>query len=108
MPLRQRAQQRQRNAMLAAQGDQMAHRFGLRLDRRQAALDIAQRESEIADVGQAHARRFDPMLRMVAIRQHPAGAADRRRTFACAGAVGGADIHRNAGDHIIGVPIGAR
>ena len=92
--------------MLAAQGDQMTKRFGLGLDRRQAALDVPKRQAEIADVGKAHARRLHPVLRMVPIRQHPARPADRGGAFAGAGAVGGADIHRNAGHHIVGVPIG--
>ena len=36
---------------------------------------------------------------MRAVHQHAAGAADRLRTFARAGAVGGADVERDAGDH---------
>ena len=40
--LRQRAQQRQGDAVFAAQGDQVGDRCGLRLDRRQASLDVAQ------------------------------------------------------------------
>ena len=68
---------------------------------------VVEREGEVTDVGQAHASRLDPMLGVIAIRQHPAGAADRRRTVACAGSVGGADIHRDAGNDKIGLPVGA-
>ena len=53
---------------------------------------------EIADIGEVQRRRIDPELRMRAIGQHAAGAPDRVRSVARAGAVGGADIERHAGD----------
>ena len=106
-PRRQRAQQRQGDAMLAAQRQQMLDARRLLLDALQAGRDVAERDGEIADVGKVERCRLDPELRMVAVGQHAAGAADRLRPVARAGAVGRADVQRNAGDDIVGVAIGA-
>ena len=108
MPLRQSAQQRQGDAVLAAQREQMLDARGLLLDQAQAGRDVAEGDCEIADVGEVECRRLDPELRMVAIGQHAAGAADRLRPVTRAGAVGGADIQRDAGDDVVGITIRAR
>ena len=54
--------------------------------------------AEVADVREVEFGRIDPERGMGAIDQHAAGAADRRRTVARAGSIGGADIERHARD----------
>ncbi len=94
----QRPQQRQRDAVIAAERDQVRDRTGLLLDPRQAAEEIAERDGEIADVGHRQGGGIDPVLRMRPIGQHSARLPDRRRPEAGAAAIGGAEIERNAGD----------
>ena len=55
MPFRQRAKERQRDAMIAAKRDEVFDRGGLLLDRRQALGDVAERDREVADIRQADA-----------------------------------------------------
>ena len=98
VPLRECAQQRQRDAVIAAERDEMRDTGRLLLDQRQALGDIAERNGEIANIGERQRRRIDPMHRMIAIDQHAACLSDRRRTEARAGAIGGAEIEGNAGD----------
>ncbi len=105
---RQRTQQRQGDAVLAAQGNQMAKSRHLLLDQLQARGYVAERKLEIADVGEIHRRWLDPEFRMGAIGQHPAGTPDGVRTVARAGTVGGADIQRYAGDDKLGGWVAAR
>ena len=106
-PPRQRPQDRQRDAVLAAQRDKVADPAGLGFNRRQAARNVAKRQREVATIRHAKVGGRDPMLRVLAVRQHPAGTPYRRRTVARAGAVGGADVHRDARDNIIGFSVGA-
>ena len=97
-PARQRTQQRQGDAVLAAQGNQMAKPRHLLLDQLQAGRYVAEGKPEIADVGDVQRRGFNPEFRMRAIGQHPAGSPDRVRAVARAGTVGGADVQRHASD----------
>jgi hypothetical protein len=84
--------------MLAAERDQVLELSRLPLDQRQAALDVAERQGEVADIRQRQGRRVHPACGMRAIHQHPRRRPDRPRPVPRAGAVGGADIHRDAGD----------
>ena len=104
----QRAQQRQGDAVVAAQRDQVREPGGGFLDQRQAGRNVPQREAEIADVGERQRRRIDPVVGMRAVHQHPAGGADGRRTEPGAAAVGGAEIERNPGDADRRVALAAR
>ncbi len=104
---RQSTQQRQGDAVLAAQGNHMAKPRHLLLDRLQAGGYVAEGKPQIADVGDIHRRGLDPEFRMRAIGQHPAGAPDGMRTIARAGTVGGADVERHAGDNELRARIAA-
>jgi hypothetical protein len=103
----QGAQQRQRDAMLAAQRQQVAEARCLLLDQVQARGDVAQCELEIANIGEVQLRRLDPEFRMVAVGQHAAGAPNGVRPIARSGAIGCADIQRDAGNHKVCITIGA-
>ncbi len=94
----QGAQQRQGNAMFAAERNQVGKPGGLLFDQCQAAAYVAQSDVEIADIGQWQLGRIHPRGGVRAIHQHAAGMANGMRTEAAAGAIGGADIERNAGD----------
>ena len=107
-PFRQRAQQRQRDPVVAAERDQMLDRARLFLDPLEAAEEIAERDLEVADVGERESGRIDPVLRMRAVGQHPACLPDRRGSKARAAAVGGAEVERYAGDADRRGAIGAR
>ncbi len=97
-PLRQRSQQRQGHAVIAAEGHQVVDPGGLTLDAGEALPDVAQRHGEIAEIGEIALGRLLPALGVGAVHQHGAGATDRRRTEAGARPVGGADIEGNARD----------
>ena len=103
----ERAQQRQGDAMLAAETDQMTDACRLLFDARQAGLDIAERDRELANVGNIHRGRVDPASRMLAVHQHPAGGAYGARSGPGAGAVGSAEIERHAGNAEPSIPVGA-
>ena len=64
--------------------------------------------AQIADIGEVSVAGSIQNVRMVAVGQHAAGAPDRLRAVARAGAVGRADIQRNAGDDEIRIAIVAR
>ena len=98
VPPRHRAQQRQRDPVIAAQRDEMREAVRGLLDPREARRDVAQREIEIADVGERQGGGIDPMDGMRAVDQHAARLPDRRRPEPRAAPVGGADIEGNAGD----------
>ncbi len=97
-PLFQRAQQRQRDGVIAAERDQVLDARRRALDQLKAADKIAQRQREIADVGDRQLCRIDPMQGMRAVHQHPARVANGARPEAGAAAVGGAEVERNAGN----------
>ncbi len=94
----QRTQQPERDRVVAAERDQMVERPRLRLDRRERAADVAMRDREIADIGDVLFGRRRAGDRMVAIDQHAARLADRRRSETGARAVRGTEIKRDAGD----------
>jgi hypothetical protein len=98
MPRRQGAQQREGDGVVAAQRDQVAMLPGLPLDHPEARLQLAHGNLEVADVGKSHRRGKNPVGRVVAVHQHPAGLPDRGGAEAAAAAVGGADVEGNA-DH---------
>ena len=104
----ERAQQRQGDAVVATQCDEVRNAGGGFLDQRQAGRDVPQRDGEITDVGERQRRRIDPVVGIRAVHQHPAGRADRRRAEPGAAAVRGADIERNTGDADRRVAIPAR
>ncbi len=93
------AQQRQRDAVVAAESDKVADRGRLLLDQLEARRDVAEGDGEIADVGQRQRRRrVETPEGMVAVDQHAARPADGRGAEAGAGAICGADVEGNAGD----------
>ncbi len=94
----QRAQQPERDGVVASKRDQMVERARLCLDRRQRAGDVAMRDGKIADIGDVLLARRRTGNRMVAVDQHAAGLADRRRPEASAGPVRGAEIEGDPGD----------
>ena len=69
---------------------------GLLLDRRQALGDVAERDREVADIRQTGSGRIDPVQRMIAVHQHPAGLAYRGGSEPRPGPVGGAEVEGNA------------
>ena len=83
--------------MVAPERHQVGYSRGGLLDEREARGDVAERDREVADVGERQGRRIDPVEGMGAVDQHPARLADRRRAEPGAAAVRGADIERNAG-----------
>ena len=95
---RQGAQQRQGDAVLAAECDQVPARGGLAFDQGEAGGEVAERDLELAEIGDVHLPRIDPVQRVAAIDQHAAGAPDGGWPVAAAGAVGGAEVERHAGD----------
>ena len=95
---RQRAQQPEGHGVVAAQCDNVVERSRLRLDRRERAGGVAVGKAEIADVGDVPLGRLPPGDRVVAVDQHAARLADRRRAKAGARPVRGAQIIGNAGD----------
>ena len=94
----QRAQQPERDGVIAAERDQMVERPRLRLDRRERTGDVAVGNRKIADIGDVLSGRRRPGDRVVAIDQHAARLADRRRPKPGAGPVRGAEIEGDAGD----------
>src|SRR5205807_4282509 len=88
----QRAQQPERDGVVAAERDQMIERPRLRLDRRERTGDVAMGNRKIADIGDVLFGWRRPGDRVVAIDQHAARLADRRRPEAGAGPVRGAEI----------------
>ena len=107
-PPGERPQQRQGDAVLAAERDEMGAGRRLPLDQRQAGGQVAERDLELAQIGDVEVARVDPVLRVDAVHQHAAGAADGRRPVAGAGPVGGADVERHADDADGRPPILAR
>ena len=97
-PFRQRAQERQRDAVIAAQGDEMLDLTRLLLDQRHAADKVAKRDREVADVGQRQLCCIDAVLRMLAIHQHAARLPDRPRPEPGAAPIGRAEVERNSGN----------
>ena len=98
-PLRKRAKKRQRDAVVAAERNQMLDPAGLLLDRRQTFSDVAERDREVADIRKTRrSLSIDPVQRMLAVHQHPACLSYRRRSEPRSGPVGGAEVERNAGD----------
>jgi len=93
-----RTQQRQCNAVFAAQRDQMVQPGRLLLDQRQAFGNITERNGKIADIGKRPFGRLDPGNGVRAIHEHAARMANGMRPEPRPGAVRGADIERNAGD----------
>jgi hypothetical protein len=67
VPLCQRAKEWQGNAMITTQRYKVFDVNGLLFDRHQAPGNIAQRNSEVANIGHRHSGRIDPMQRMVTI-----------------------------------------
>ena len=95
---RQRAQQGQGDGVVAAERDEVAKWLRLLLDRRRACPGCRR-----ARCGNRRYRRCPPRRRragdrVVAVDQHAAGLADRRRAEARARPVRGAEIIGNAGD----------
>ena len=70
----------------------------LLLELGECAGDIAMRDAEIADIGEVERLDLGPGCRMIAIDQHAAGLADRRRSEARPGPVRCAEIKGNPGD----------
>ena len=97
-PFRQRAKERQRDAVVAAQRDEMLDLLRPLLDQRHAGDQVSEREREVADVGQWQLCRVDPMLRMFAVHQHPARLPHCAGSEPGAAAVGGAEVERNSGN----------
>ncbi len=97
-PFFQRAQQRQRDAVLAAERHQVPDRTRLFLDAREARRDVAQRDRKIADIRDRQGRGVDPVSGMIAVDQHAARVPDRAGPEARAAAIGGADVERDPGD----------
>ena len=97
-PPRHRAQQRQRDRRDRRRARRDARGPRRLLDPREARRDVAEREIEVADVGERQGRGIDPMDGMRAVDEHAARLPDRRRPEPRAAPVGGADIERNAGD----------
>jgi hypothetical protein len=104
-PLHQGAQQGEGHAVLAPEGEQVVQPGRLFLDAGEACLDIAQRDLELAEVGQVERGRVHAGIGMAPIRQHPRGGSDGARPVPRPGAVGGADIHRHAGDAELRRPV---
>src|SRR5271165_1594869 len=101
----ERAQQRQRDRMIAAERDEVPNWCRLLLDLGERALDIAVRDAEVADIGEIKLLDLGPGGRMVAVDQHAARLADRRRAEPRPRTVRGAEIERDAGyaDRRVGV-----
>ena len=98
LSFRQRSQQGQGHAVIAAQRDEVCDLTGLLLDALQAAGDVSQRDDEVADVGQMPGGWIDPMQRMLAVDQHPARLSNCRWSESRSRPVGRAKVIRNAGD----------
>ena len=94
----ERAQQCDRDGVVAAERHEMGKRRGLRLDLGQAALNVAVCDAEIADIGEVERLDLGPGGGMVAIDQHAARLADRRGPEPRSRPVRGAEIERDAGD----------
>ncbi len=58
--------------MVAAERDQMLVIRGLLLDQREAFANVAERDVEIADIGNRQRGGIDPPMRMIAVDQHAA------------------------------------
>ena len=78
----------------------------LLLDGRQAFWNVAERDGQVADIGELQSPRIDPMNGMIAIEQHAAGLADRRRAEPRPAPNGDADIERNSRDADGGLRVG--
>ena len=87
---------------------EMLDALGLRGDGGKALRDVAERQGEIAEIGERQRRRVDPASGMGAVDQHAAGLADGLRAEAGAAAVGRAEIEGNARHAEIGIAIGPR
>ena len=94
--------------MLSAQRQQVADTGGLLLDALQAGGDVAERGGKSPISARSSVAGSIQKRGMVAVGQHAAGAPDRLRPVARAGAVGRADVQRDAGDDVVGIAIGAR
>ena len=97
-PFRQRAQQRKGDAVIAAQGDEVFDLARLFLDQREAGHKVSERDGKVADVGHWQLRCIDPVLRMLAVHQHPAGLPNGARPKTCAAPVGRPEVERNSGN----------
>src|SRR6516164_7872125 len=94
----QRTQKGERDRVVAAEGDEVTERCRLFLDLGERALDVTVRDTEIADIGKIQPLHLGPGRRVIAIDQHSARLADRRRPKPRARPVRGAEIERDAGD----------
>ncbi len=90
-------QQRQRDGVVATQGEQMRVSRRLALDQTEAAGEVAERDLEIAAI-RGDRRGVPPGVRVRAVDQHAARLTDRRWTAARAGTIGGAEIERDPRD----------
>ncbi len=105
------AQQGKSDGVVAAQGDQMVIGRRLLLDQIEAFLDPAQRDLEIADIGDRQMQGIAPIGRIVAIDQHAAGMTNRMGSEARPRAVGHRDVEGRAGDAdlgVLGIALGAQ
>jgi hypothetical protein len=95
---RQGAQQRKRDRVIAAKCHQVRERRRLFLDLCERACDVAMCNPEITDIGNIQPLDRGPRGRMIAVDQHPARLADRRRPKPRPGPVRGTKIERNPGN----------
>jgi hypothetical protein len=102
------AQQWKRDAVLAAERDQVPDRSGLLLDQFQASGDIAKRDREISNVGNRKLRRVHPPVRVIAVHEHGARLADRSRPEPRARPIGGPDVKGYSGNAKRGSAVVAR
>ena len=107
VPVGQCAQQRQGNAVVAAERNEVLDLVRLSLDQRHAGRNVAESGGEIADVGDFNRGGINPILRMGAIHQHAACRPDGRWPEPGAAAIGGADVERNPGNTVAGCGIAA-
>src|SRR5262249_26625088 len=94
------AQQRQGNAVVAAERNQVPDLLRLCLDQGHAGRNVAESGGEIADIGELNRGGVNPVQRMGAVHQHAAGDPDGRRPEPGAASVGGADVEWNPGDAV--------
>jgi hypothetical protein len=95
LPGLERAQQGQRDGVIAAEGNEMAVACRLALDQGEACRHVGKRQVEVAAVGEGELQGIAPIGRIGAVRQHAACLANGERAEASTRPVGGAEIEGN-------------
>src|SRR5215472_1539204 len=102
----QGAQQRQRHAVVAAEGHKMRQRACLAVNPRQGGLYIAERHVKVADIGKRQGEWVHPVPGVSAVGEHVARLANGLWTKARTAAIGRPDIERYTGDADVGGVLG--